>query len=163
MSLSDDVDFQFRRCGHRWSTASIYIDGKRHDFYLTHIFKDPLEVICSATVTLAKGYDEAHFSWFDEPGQYDWRLNKSTYNSSLLDTSIYVYPSSIDSRSREGSTFLLERKITFRVERDFWIDLVRLEADKIAKLMTYKHYKENRDPHTFPWQELKQLKQYCDR
>ena len=159
MSLSDDLDFQFLRCGHGWSKASLYINGNCHNFFPTHIFNDPLEAICSATVTLAQGYNEAYFSWFDEPGQYDWKLTRNISNPSLLDVLIYVYPSNVDGRSREGSTYLLEQEIAFRTERDFWIDLVTLEADKIAKLMTYKHYKQNRDAHTFPWRELKQLKQ----
>ena len=160
ISLPDDLDFQFLKCRHGWSNARLYINGDCHDFLLSHVFGDPLEAICSATIPLAKGFDEASFSWFDEPGQYNWKLTKHTLDSSLLDVSIYVYPSHVDGCNRQDSTYLLEKRIFFQVERDFWIDLVTIEAEKIAKLMTYKHYKSDRRPDTFPWQELKQLKQY---
>ena len=160
MSLPDDLDFQFLRCRHGWSNARLYINGNCHEFFPTHIFADPLEAICLATVTLAKGFDEGSFSWFDEPGQYDWRLTRNSADFSLLDVLIYVYSSNTIGRSREGSTYLLEQEIAFRIERDFWIDLVTLEAEKIAKLMTYKHYKSDLRPDTFPWRELKQLQQY---
>ena len=63
MSLSDDVDFQLLRGKHGWSEAELYINGGVHNFFLTHIFNDPIEVICSATVLLAKGVDKIHFSW----------------------------------------------------------------------------------------------------
>ena len=160
MSLPDNIDFQFLRCRHGWSNARLYINGDCHDFFLTHIFDDPLEAICSATIPLAKGFDEASFSWFDEPGQYDWRLTKNTSDSSLLDVSIYVYSSHVDSCNRQASAYLLEKEISFLVRRDFWIDLVTIEAEKTAKLMTYKHYKSDRRPDTFPWQEFQQLQRY---
>lgn len=50
--------------------------------------------------------------------------------------------------------------LTIIVYRDFWLDLVILEVEKVAKLLTYPHYKNNRSPHTFPWQELKRLRQH---
>ena len=164
MSLPDDVDFQFLRRIHGWSEAKLYVDGYlREEFILTHIFDDPLEAICTATVCLANGADEVFFSWFCEPGQYDWKFSKVKSEHHLLDVLIYDYLDILKLNHCQSSTHQLHKKTSFRVARDFWIALVTSEAEKIARLLTYRHYKINRDPHTFPWQELKELKQYRDR
>ena len=60
----------------------------------------------------------------------------------------------------QASTSKLDRQISFKVARDFWIALVTLEAEKIAQLLIYRHYKIDRDPHNFPWQELQELRRY---
>lgn len=39
--------------------------------------------------------------------------------------------------------------ISIKVARDFWL-VVTLKAKKIARLLTYRHYKINRDPQIFP-------------
>ena len=57
MSLSNDVDLQFRRCKYGWSEAILYVDNDVYNFVLTHIFNDPLEALLSATVSLIKGID----------------------------------------------------------------------------------------------------------
>ena len=84
MSLPDNVDFQFLRCRHGSSKISLYINGDCYNFFPTHLFNDPLEAICLSTVTLAKGFDEAYFSLYDEPGQYDWRLTRVKSEKNLL-------------------------------------------------------------------------------
>lgn len=61
MTLADDVDFQLLRGKYGWSAAKLYRQGRVHDFYLTHIFNHPIEVICSTTVLLTKGLEEVHF------------------------------------------------------------------------------------------------------
>ena len=151
MDSIDNIDFQYLRDTYGWSQASLYINGYRHQFYMTHIFSDPLEAICMATVSLAKDVNQASFSWIDEPGQYDWQFTRNKKERYLLDVTISGY---------SDSNHELGEELTFLVQRDFWIDLVILEVEKVAKLLTYPHYKNNRYSHTFPWQELKQLRQY---
>ena len=155
----NDVDFQFLRRTHGWSEARLYIDGCLQEFILTHIFDDPLEAICTATVCLANGADEVYFSWFDEPG-YDWKLSKVKSEHHLLDVLIYDRSDIMGSNHCQVSNSKLHQQISFKVTRDFWIALVTLEAEKIAQLLTYRHYKVDRNPHDFPWRELQELKRY---
>lgn len=113
--------------------------------------KDPLEAISMATVSLAKDANEAYFSWFDEPGQYNWQFTRNKSDRLLLNVTINGFS---DDRHK------LDEKINFVVWRYFWIDLVILEVDKVAQLLSYSHYKDSRYSHTFPWAELKRLRQY---
>ena len=156
----DDINFQLRRCTNGWSEAKLYINGDYHQFFLTHIFNDPLQAICTATVLLAKGTNEVCFSWYDEPGQYDWKITQAKSKADLLDVSIYEYENMMGCDRQQDFTNKLMSEINFRVKRDFWLTLVALEIEKIARLLTYPHYKRDRNPHTFPWQDFKELKQY---
>ena len=104
-----------------------------------------------ATVSLTKNANLAFFSWFDEPGQYDWQFTRNKQDKSLLNVTINGY---------SDSNHQLGKELTFIVQRDFWLDLIILEVEKVARLLTYPHYKNNRYSHTFPWQELKKLRQY---
>ncbi|MEM8672490.1 MAG: hypothetical protein AAGF83_01260 [Cyanobacteria bacterium P01_G01_bin.67] len=104
-----------------------------------------------ATVSLAKDANEAYFSWFDEPGQYNWQFTRNKSDRLLLNVTINGFS---DDRHK------LDEKINFVVWRYFWIDLVILEVDKVAQLLSYSHYKDSRYSHTFPWAELKRLRQY---
>ena len=151
MNLADSIDFQYLRDIHGWSQASLYINQRRYEFYMTHVLNDPLEAISMATVSLSKNANDAFFSWLDEPGQYDWQFIRNKTERSLLDVTISGY---------SNSNHRLGEDLTFIVPRDFWIDLVTLEIEKVAKLFTYSYYKENRYSHTFPWQQLKQLRRY---
>lgn len=153
MDLADNVDFQYLRDVHGWSQANSFINQRRYEFYMTHVFNDPLEAICMATVSLSKNANEALFTWLDEPGEYDWQFTRNTKDSFLLDVTINGY---------SDSSHQLGEELTFTVQRNFWIDIVTLEVEKVAKLLTYPNYKEHRYPHTFPWQQLKQLRQYSN-
>ena len=154
--IPNDIDFHLRRTHGR--SEAIYIDGYLREFILTHIFNDPLEAICTVTV-LTNGADEVYFSWFCEPGQYDWKPSKVKSEHHLLDVLVYDYSDIMGSNHYQNSTTKLERQISFKVAR-FQIALVTLEAEKIAQLLIYRHYKIDRDPHNFPWQELQELRRY---
>lgn len=159
MSLPNDIDLQFRRGKHGWSEARLYIDNEVYYFLLTHIFfGDSLESLLSATICLANGKDLAYFSWYEEPGQYDWKFTKVDSENHLLDVLIYEYLDIVGHDNYQSATYNLRRQITFRVARNFWIALVTSEAEKIAKLLSYRHYKIDRASYDFPWQELKELK-----
>jgi len=132
MTFADDVDFQLLRGKHGWSEARLYINGYVHDFHLNHIFNNPIEAICSATVLLAKGVDEVHFSWHDEPGQYDWKLTKIKSKGDLLNVLIYKYTDMMGYYHQQISTNKLLQETNFQVSRDFWITSVSLEIEKIS-------------------------------
>jgi hypothetical protein len=78
----------------------------------------------------------------------------------MLDVLIYEYSDIIGSYNYQSTSNKLCRQITFKVARDFWIELVTSEAEKISRLLSYRHYKSDRDSQSFPWQELKELKTY---
>lgn len=64
---------------------------------------------------------------------------------------------------QQASTEMVIQETNFKVSRDFWITLVSLEIEKISELLTYSQYKTDRNSHSFPWQELKELKKYVNR
>jgi hypothetical protein len=160
MSLPNDIDLQFRREKHGWSEARLYVDNHVYDFILTHIFDDPLESLLSATLCLANGSDLVNFSWYEEPGQYDWKFTKIKSEHHLLDVLIYEYSDIIGYYNYQNNSNKLCRQIAFKVAKNFWIELVTSEAEKISRLLSYRHYKSDRNPQSFPWQELKELKNY---
>lgn len=145
MTLPNDVDFQFLRRKHGWSEARLYIDDYlSEEFILTHIFNEPLKALLSATVCLANNSDEAKFSWFCEPGQYDWKFTKVKSEHHLLDVLIYVYPGFVGLDNYQSCEHKLNRTISFKVARDFWLVLVMIEAEKTARLLSYRHSKRDR-------------------
>lgn len=160
MSLPNDIDFQFLRRKHGWSEARLYIDDYCEEFTLTHVFNEPLKALLSATVYLANNSDKANFSWFDEPGQYNWQFTEVKTEHHLLDVLIYSYRGIVGFGEDRNCDREIHRTISFKVARDFWIALVTSEAEKISRLLSYRHYKIARAPQDFPWQELKELKKY---
>ena len=160
MNLANDIDFQFVRSRYGWSQARLYLDGACESFYLTHVFDDPLAAIVYPTIALAKGANEINFSWFDEPGQYDWKIEKVRSENDLLKVTICVYDDLFGTYNKQFYENNKVKEISFVVARDFWINIIVLEANKIATLLCYEPYKIDRNPQTFPWQELKELKRH---
>lgn len=91
MNSTNDMNLQFHREKHRSSQARLYIDGKVHDFFLSHIFNEPFTALLSATVCLANGADRVYFSWYDDSRQYDWKFTQVQSEHNLLDVLIYQY------------------------------------------------------------------------
>ena len=72
--------------------------------------------------------------------------------------SIDEYSDFMGFNNYQATTNRLLQQISFKVARDFWLALVASEAEKIARLLSYQHYKIDRSPQDFPWQELKEFK-----
>lgn len=161
MNSFNDVDFQFRLSMHNSSQARLFIDGHLcEDFFLTNMFNEPIKELISATLCLASNSDEARFTWFSEPEQYDWKLTKVKSKFDLLNVEIYKYSFFIGYNNCQGSEHGIDRIFSFKILRDFWIELVFIEIEKIVRLLSYDFYKVNRNYKNFPWQEFKTLKQY---
>ncbi len=55
------------------------------------------------------------------------------------------------------SSTSIHQQISFKLTI-FWIALLTLEADKIARLLACRHYKIDRDPQNSPLPELQKIK-----
>ena len=55
--------------------------------------------------------------------------------------SIDEYSDFMGFNNYQATTNRLLQQISFKVARDFWLALVASEAEKIARLLSYQHYK----------------------
>jgi hypothetical protein len=68
-----DLHLMLRNCG--WSRGRIFLpDRQCKEYLLTHIWGNPMAAIADATAVIAEDSDEGWWSWFEEPGQFDFCL-----------------------------------------------------------------------------------------
>jgi hypothetical protein len=146
MTLPNDIDLHLQLGKHGWSQALIWIDGVPKDFTMTHVFSDPLSAICESAIELSKGLLESVFFWHDEPGTYIWNFSRIEYQNHLLYVTIREFTEIIHNDTSQDAYWTGK----FIVTRDFWIQLVIAELDKLSKLLTFPHFQTGRSKEDFP-------------
>jgi hypothetical protein len=153
MPLPNDINLHLQLGKHGWSQAILWVDGVAKDFRMTHVFSDPLAAICESANELATGSQESKFYWHDEPGTYIWSLSRIDDQQHLLNATVREFAAIIyDDTSRNAVA-----TNTFIVARDFWIQLVIFELEKISKLLSYNNYQIGRVRDEFPSAQLSSL------
>lgn len=153
MTVPHDIDFHLQYGKHGWSYAMIRVDDVVKNFTMTHVFSNPLFAICESAHQLSAGIAESVFFWHDEPGTFIWKLSQISEERHLLNASISEFPEILHSDTSRDPLSVL----TFVVARDFWIQHVVAELEKISKLLSFRHFQAGRSYNEFPSSQFSNL------
>jgi hypothetical protein len=138
---------------HGWSTCIFYIDEKRYELDITHIYPNhpPIECCMEALISIMKGKKESEFYWYGEPGGEKMILKEiKTKKNCLLLTAI-----NCDGPYEDPAA---ENEIYFQVEvsKKIFITFFFYEFKKISVLMQDKEYEKHRKGE-FPFKLFKEF------
>ena len=151
MKYPDDIDFYYFLEAHGWSTCLIYLGGKIYEMGPAHVFENPIEVLLNCFTNLLRGDNEAEFKWHDEPGEYNWSIERNHEQKHKLHITITgCVEIKCDSKPKIET-------IRFEVKQKLFCICMLHQMEKIQDLMTEKSYKELREGQ-FPFETLKEFR-----
>lgn len=145
------ISFVYRLTGSGWSEAVISDGANEATLNNVSYLSDALRDLVTAIIKLLEGAKRAEFSWYGEPGEYQWLL---THRAPILSLRITWYRNwEHDRRPQDrGKTDLKVRCAL----RDFAI-AVLAQLTEMYTTLGPKGYKERWIAHDFPLNEYRRL------
>jgi hypothetical protein len=137
---------------HYWSDLDIWIGTSHYDFSLTHIFGSPIKAVADMLLLLHSGLAQVNMTLYEEPGQHEWQLTRNSLDPDLIDITISTYGEYFETQNPPDEI----RRLS--VPRELFLDSFLVELDKIATLLQYPRFAQDRNPEAFPWEEWRQLR-----
>jgi hypothetical protein len=138
---TDEFDMLYVLETHGWSYCILYIGRKEpYTMVSTHIFNDPTDELLNALASLLQGEPEARFSWYGEPGEFQWCLTRDEQHHHYIKLEILDFS---DNESTENRQLL--KQITCVVKLKVLCICVMTQMIKIRKLMKENSYRKDRD------------------
>lgn len=151
----EEVTFEYRLTGFRWSEAAIQI-GRSGASLSASYLDDALGDLVRAAVDIAQGATSARISWAEEPGEYRWVL---TRNDDQLDVRVLwfdeLWGSDPDERGKEG----LAATCTVRA----FLLAVAAGAERVRDDVGTESYRAQWIENDFPSRELNHLRELLAR
>lgn len=141
----DDVDIFYVLERHGWSSCYLYVDGKTHYMGPTHIWGSPLDVLVEGMAEFLEGTNKVNFTWYDEPGTYDWFVNRDEDQHHVMDVRIDKYADIELSLKTEPPKSDLFETIKFKVKTKHFTTCLLKQFEKIETLMREKSYTIRRE------------------
>lgn len=145
MSLHISYDLE----GNGWSTCWMYVNGKRHEIGITHVFSDPIEDCMMALLRIIKGGEEAYFIWYNEPGGEKILLREIAHEKHKIKVCIEEFQASFGEEIKDS-----EKVLEFTIEKRLFIKMFYYEFKKLVALLEEKNYAKNRNA-DFPFTPFK--------
>lgn len=152
----DDIDLQLQHERHGWASARLTISSSeldlnktQHVFRLTDVRSSPIQALVDAALLLAEGQPQATFTWYDEPGRFEWKFSRipTAHHLDCLEIRFY----SDDAGAK------LVKMLTCTVKRSFWLKLVQAELSKLMLLASDADYSKDRYVSELPWDAMQAL------
>ncbi|GEM_PF-2226494 len=140
------VDLLYVLNGSGWSTCIVFVDKVPYELMPTHIFGDPLDALLDGFTQMLGGADSNNILWHDEPGRFEWHIERLPEQHNLVAISIS------NCTPLAGPEFGTTRDIIFHTTLEVFATLILYQARKIRDLI-----KLERDPksrHPFPHGEF---------
>lgn len=136
---------------HGWSTCIFYIDDKRYELDITHIFPNhpPIESCITSLISVMKEKKESTFYWYGEPGGEKITLKALDQNYLMLTATHCDQPD--EDQEDENEIYF-----QVRVSKKILITFFFYEFKKISMLMQDKAYEKHRKGE-FPFQLFKEF------
>jgi len=151
MNNSDDIDFFYSLDGYGWSTCYIFVGRRIYHMGPTHIFGNPLEELLYAFEKILKGETVVEFKWYDEPGEYRWKITTDKRQQHMMKIEIAGCTELVfDSKSKV-------KTLIFNVKIKMFCLCVFYQMEKIRGLMSEKSCQKIRGDE-FPHAEYKEFR-----
>lgn len=150
------ISFEYRLVGSGWSEATL-ADGS-NETILTNVsyLSDALRDLVATLIELMEGAKRAEFTWYDEPGEYQWLL---TNHKQLLSIRITRYQNwEQDRKPREHGKTIFKARCALR---EFAV-AVLAQLREIDATLGPEGYKARWVAHSFPSKEYQRLTSLLD-
>ena len=115
---SEELDILYVLERYGWSSCFLYHGGDELTYMgPTHIFNDPISELLNGLILMLKGEKDVIFSWYDEPGEYEWsiqRFEKEHHRINILITEYSEMTKSPERRTIKETQFNTKLK-------EFWM------------------------------------------
>lgn len=147
---ADDVDILYVLEGVGWSRCYLYLRGEIYHMGSTHIFGSPLDVMLDGISEFLDGKNEVNFTWYDEPGTYDWFIKRDDKQHHIINVEIIEYEDVELDLPKEPAKSEICRKTSFEVKTNIFCTCILKQVEKIEALMNERSYRDRREPDVDP-------------
>ncbi len=141
----DAVDIFYVLERHGWSSCYLYVNKKTHFMGPTHIWGSPLDVLADGMAEFLAGTNKVNFTWYDEPGTYDWFINRDEDQHHVMDVTINMYADEEHNLKIEPPKSDLYETIKFKVKTKHFTTCLLKQFEKIETLMCENSYRIGRE------------------
>ena len=147
MKETDDIDILLTLHPYGWSTCYIFIEGKKFELTISHVFGDPYFDLITALTDIINNQKEVSFIWYGEPGGEQIEINEIKDRRDKVNVLINGFNESFGEEIKD-----LEKTVGFNIKKKHLITLFFLQMKKIFFLLKDRKYSVNRQ-NDFPFQE----------
>lgn len=142
---TDDVDILYVLEGVGWSRCYLFLQGNIHYMGPTHIFGSPLDDMLNGFAKFLDGENEVNFTWFDEPGTYDWFIKRDDKQHHIINVEIIEYEDVELDLHKEPAKSEIYKRTKFEVKTRHFCTCILKQIEKIEALMHERSYRERRE------------------
>lgn len=137
------IAIDYNLIGRGWSECIIEVDEQKVHLTASYL-SDALADLLDAVVSLVKGADEATVSFTEEPGEYRWRLKRSSQDRIWI--VIYWFDEIWSDRSDERGEIILEAQCRLRT----FAGAVLSASQRVLATHGLEGYRQQWVKHEFP-------------
>lgn len=131
---TDDFDILLILEPHGWSDFYLFVEDKKFNSSITHVFTDPYSDVMDSLLDLIKEKNETQFIWYGEPGGCKFEIKTIQNQQHKAIISVYDFD--------ETCGFELNFKLVmqFEVKIKHFILIFYLQLKKNVLLLNDKHF-----------------------
>lgn len=139
MKKTDDIDIFLTLHPHGWSTCWIYVNDKKVELTITHIFGDPYYDFMKSLSQLMDNRKEITFFWYGEPGGEKIFIRRIQDRQHMVNVRIDGF---YETYGEEVKGF--EKTIEFEIREKQLITIAYYQLKKIDTLLKEKSFASDR-------------------
>lgn len=151
MKKTDDVDLFLTLHPHGWSTCWIYLEDKKVELTITHVFGYPYFDFMRSLSQLMDKEKETTFYWYGEPGGERLEIKRITDRQDMLNVKIDGFYECYGEQIKD-----FEETIEFEIKEKSLIIMAYFQLKKINTLLKDKSFAATRES-DFPFRGFTQF------
>ncbi|KXX66878.1 hypothetical protein [Flammeovirga sp. SJP92] len=148
MKNTDDIDFLLTLHPHGWSTCWIYINDKKVELTISHIFTDPYYDFMKSLSQLMDKQKETTFFWYGEPGGERIIIKRIQDRQHMIHVKVDGFYEPYGEKIKD-----FETTIEFEIKEKQLIILAYYQLKKISFLLKEESFSKNREK-DFPFKDF---------
>lgn len=141
---TDEFDMLYILNGVGWSRCYLYLQNEVKMMAPTHIWGSPLNAMLEGMTCFLEGEEEVNFTWYDEPGTYDWYIKRDGNDVQIIEIEIIEYGETELDLKLSSSTSDASYRTSFKVKENIFCACLLKQVEKIELLMKEKSYRDRR-------------------
>ena len=148
MKKTDDIDLFLTLHPHGWSTCWIYVNDKKVELTVTHVFGDPYYDFMQSLSQLMDNQKETTFFWYGEPGGEKIEMKRIQDRQHMINVKIDGF---YETYGEEIKDF--EKTIEFEIREKQLITVAYYQLKKNETLLKEKSFASDRGG-DFPFRDF---------
>ncbi|MCC3861297.1 hypothetical protein [Pseudemcibacter aquimaris] len=159
---TDDVDILYVLEGVGRSRCYLYLTNEVYHMGPTHVFGSPLDVMLDGITEFLQSYNDINFTWYDEPGTYDWFIYKDKKEPHVMEVEIIEYEDIESDLKGKLPKSEVCKTTKFRVKIKVFCTCLLKQIEKIELLLSEKSYSDRRKK-DFDFIKIQNFKEAYDK